>query len=131
MQILAVVLSLSLLAAPLPAGQDDLNKQLYDAVLFNDPAAITALHAKGADVNHEVNGRSLLSWAAQRGNAGVVQALLAGGADPNAVDNMGYTPLMRAIKTRQVDAVQLLLDSGADPGKGDVQGTSVVSITWL
>jgi len=37
-----------------------LNDKLYEAVLYNDPAAVAALLAQGDNVNHKVNDRSVL-----------------------------------------------------------------------
>ena len=39
---------------------------------------------------------------------------IAAGADPNAVDKSGVTPLHRAVRTRCAAAVKVLLDGGAD-----------------
>jgi ankyrin repeat protein len=47
--------------------------------------------------------------------AGTVACLIEAGADPNAMDNSGVTPLHRAIRTRCAAAVKALLEGGADP----------------
>jgi Raf kinase inhibitor-like YbhB/YbcL family protein len=49
------------------------------------------------------------------GEVGVARALVAGGADVNAKDAEGVTPLMRAASAGRGDMVRLLLTSGADP----------------
>jgi truncated hemoglobin YjbI len=68
------------------------------------------LVAAGADVNHPCMP---LHQAARRGNVGVVEALLDGGANIHARDKKGDTPLQRAINCRKKDTVQLLLLRGA------------------
>src|SRR5215472_19160207 len=49
------------------------------------------------------------------GQSQSITALVAGGADPNAIDNNGSTPLHKAIRTRCAAAVETLLNLGADP----------------
>ena len=128
MHLPAVIFSLFLLSSLAFADQKALNQELYDAVLYNDPAAASAALAKGANVNHKVNERSVLGWAAQRGNADVVGALLGGGADPNTVDGVGNTPLMRGIETRHAAVVRQLLEAGADTDRRDTYGRLLVNL---
>ena len=49
-----------------------------------------------------------------RAQARVIRALVEAGADPNAVDKNGVSPLHRAIRTRCSSAVEALIDCGAD-----------------
>ncbi|MBN2446205.1 MAG: ankyrin repeat domain-containing protein, partial [Phycisphaerae bacterium] len=58
-------------------------------------------------------GGSPLHWAA-RGGAEVVELLLARGADPNAADRQGNTPLHFAADSGRADAAIVLLKAGAD-----------------
>ncbi|OBI68253.1 hypothetical protein A5664_11520 [Mycolicibacterium fortuitum] len=51
-----------------------------------------------------------------------VSRLLSEGADVNAVDSQGFTPLLFAAASDSVDVVQLLLDAGADIESADVKG---------
>src|SRR5262249_54001325 len=44
-----------------------------------------------------------------------IRRLLKAGAEVNALDGNGATPLHRAVRTRCAGAVRLLLESGADP----------------
>ena len=67
-------------------------------------------------------GETLLHWAAFCGLVGEVQALLPVGADPNATDDGGNTPLHRAadrgITLRDWRRlVVVLLAAGADPNR--------------
>lgn len=60
-----------------------------------------------------------LHSAAASGNLPQAAKLLASGADPDAPDQEGFSPAMRAVQSRQVEVLELLLQSGA---KVDFQG---------
>jgi truncated hemoglobin YjbI len=79
-------------------------------------AVVATLVQAGANVNmrERVKGCSALHMAARRGNVVVAQALLRCGADIEARDKYGDTPLHRAVKCRQAEMVTFLLASGAD-----------------
>jgi ankyrin repeat protein len=49
------------------------------------------------------------------GDLGPMKALIAAGADPNARDNEGATPLHMAAYASRPKHVQMLLEAGADP----------------
>ena len=92
----------------------DKNTPLMDKVVADDAAGVSALIAKGVDVNARNNyGWTALSHAARAGNAELVELLLAHGADVNARDQSGWTPLMRAAMKGHVEAVKVLLAHGA------------------
>ena len=50
--------------------------------------------------------------------------LLSVGADPNALDRSGVSPLHRAVRTRSCAAVRALLDSGADSRRRNKSGST-------
>jgi hypothetical protein len=50
--------------------------------------------------------------------------LMSIGADPNAVDGAGVTPLHRAVRTRSLPAVRALLDGGANPTQPNRTGST-------
>jgi ankyrin repeat protein len=79
-------------------------------------AVVATLVQAGANVNarERVKGCSALHVAARRGNVLVAQALLECGADIEARDKYGDTPLHRAVKCRQAEMVAFLLATGAD-----------------
>ncbi|XP_069976493.1 myotrophin [Penaeus vannamei] len=56
-----------------------------------------------------------LHVAAGKGHREIVEALLAGGADPNAQDRKGIGPLVMAAKEGHREVVEMLLAGGADP----------------
>jgi Ankyrin repeats (many copies) len=53
---------------------------------------------------------------------------IAAGADPNAVDKSGVTPLHRAVRTRCTAAVKVLLESGADIRRKNKNGSTPMQI---
>src|SRR5204862_2486618 len=55
--------------------------------------------------------------------ADVIEYLTSAGADPNAVDKSGVTPLHRAVRTRSLPAVRALLDGGANPRQPNKSGS--------
>lgn len=52
--------------------------------------------------------------ATWNGHINVVETLIAVGADVNAIDQGGYTPLMIAAQTNDVDMIDLFIEAGAD-----------------
>jgi truncated hemoglobin YjbI len=90
------------------------NAYPYDGAAGAD--VVSALVQAGANVHvrEKVKGCLALHMAARRGNVLVAQALLRHGADIEARDNYGDTPLHRAVKCGQAEMVAFLLASGAD-----------------
>jgi ankyrin repeat protein len=91
----------------------------------------TVLGAEGRVVGDRLraDGKTPLHWAAATRNLKLMQLLLKHGADPNATDRDGLTPLLCAISLESrmdLGAVQLLLDSGADPNVVDKDGMSLL-----
>lgn len=82
------------------------------------------MHRAGADPEFEANKLTELCWAAGKGRAGVVRALIEiGGADPQRVDTEGTNALMCAAYGGHPDAVQVLLDTGRlDPNATSKRG---------
>jgi len=74
------------------------------------PAVVRVLVRAGANVNANsgVTRCTPLHMAARRGNAVVAQALLECGAEANARDSRGQTPLQRALNCRKVEVAALL-----------------------
>lgn len=88
---------------------------------------VRQLIAAGADPNSALNHRrssplhyaadgcpGRANWNADR-QVETIRSLLEAGADFNAPDKNGATPLHRAVRTRCAAAVKCLLEAGADP----------------
>jgi ankyrin repeat protein len=60
-----------------------------------------------------------LHYAALQGDASAVKALLAQGHDPNAFDDVAFTPLHHAANHGHLEVIQLLLNAGADVNAHD------------
>jgi hemoglobin len=89
-------------------------------------AVAETLIQHGADVNvHSgpIQGTPLHT-AARRDNVAVGQVLLAAGADKEARDIKGETPLRRALNCRQPGMMELLLAHGANPEAPDKRGVT-------
>ena len=86
------------------------------AVSRGNPDEVKRLLQKGANPNEAArnDGVTPLSLASVDGNAPVIQALLAAGADPNVTRADGATPLMTAAASGSVEAVRLLVEHGAN-----------------
>jgi ankyrin repeat protein len=106
----------ALSAAPWPKGEyadADTNIPAY----FGLSGRLRAMLDGGASPSRpQGNGAFPLLFAAQNGHMSCVEALLASGADPNAVDEKtGTFPLLMAAQEGYVPCVDVLLASGADP----------------
>jgi ankyrin repeat protein len=88
------------------------------------PALVALLIERGAEVNARSGpGRmTALHMAARRGSVDLAGALLAAGAEIEAKDFKGDTPLRRAVNCGQLGMVRLLMAHGADPLSKDARG---------
>lgn len=77
------------------------------------PALRAALERRPLIDARDTDGRSALMLAVLRGRGEAVDALLAAGADPNAADVHGVTPLHAALNGEQVDIAAALRRAGA------------------
>ncbi len=68
----------------------------------------------------------LLNTAIRDGNQQQIKAMLAKGANINAQDADGTTPLMHAVVNAKADCVKLLLDKGADPNLSNKAGATAL-----
>jgi ankyrin repeat protein len=88
-------------------------------------ANVRARNRRGAEpLHYAADGMpGSLAWnpAAQ---SATIAYLLVAGADPNANDKSGVTPLHRAVRTRCAAAVEALLQGGADPRRKNKTGST-------
>ncbi len=91
-------------------------------------AVVELLLRHGADVNGRsgVGRMTPLHMAARRGTVAIAEVLLASGAEIEAKDTKGETPLRRAVNCCQEGVVRLLLAHGADPLSPDRQGRTAL-----
>jgi ankyrin repeat protein len=94
---------------------------LRAAVIARDTAkCFILIRREGVDVNSRFEGFSswqrewtALHWAALTGDEAMTQMLLNLGADVNARDSEGFTPLLRAVVSDRVLVCKLLIEYGA------------------
>ena len=60
-----------------------------------------------------------------------VRCLIEAGADPNATDKSGVTPLHRAVRARCAAAVSALIRGGADPQRPNRSGSTPLQLATL
>ncbi len=72
----------------------------------------TQLLKSGVTVNPE-RSTEMINTAIRNGMIDIIPALIAAGADINAHDDLGYTPLESAIYSQNIDAALALLQNGA------------------
>jgi len=99
------------------AWSEDGYTPLHFAAFFKQGKVLRELLDRGADIGavaHNDMKVQPLHSAVAAGSMEAVAALLVAGADPNARQEGGYTPLMGAEKSEDNDMVRLLLDHGAE-----------------
>jgi ankyrin repeat protein len=90
------------------------------AALLGAPAALLA-QQRSADTS-----ASALHWAAYRNDLDAVKRLLSEGADPNAVNRFGVTPLHEAATAGNAAMLEALLDAGGDANAAFGEGETVL-----
>jgi ankyrin repeat protein len=97
---------------------------LHYAAFFGSPVALRALVGAGADLEAPSRNEQLapearpLHSAVAAGRVDNAEALLQAGADPNARQHGGFTPLMGAEQSGDFDLAELLIEHGAYAGGG-------------
>jgi Meckel syndrome type 1 protein len=96
------------------AGVLDPAAQLRRAAELGDVPALQALLNKQPVIDaRDAGGRTALMLATLRGRTGAVDVLLSSGADPNAADARGTTPLQAALAGNQPAIAEALRRAGA------------------
>ena len=97
--------------APPTPGVDDL---LYQAVLLEDVAMLKDALGRGANIEYRQQNRTMLGIAAQSPSDVVLKALIESGADVNAIDGIGHSPLMRAVDLGATSNIEALIAAQAN-----------------
>jgi uncharacterized protein len=132
--VVARVLGLILICTAVLADSS-LDSQLVQAARNGETETVKRLIAQGANVNtvHRITGWTPLTAASHWAHPETVGVLLRAGANPNARDLHGGTPLFKAVTLgpytdknellqRKAAVVKLLLAGGADPQQRDQLG---------
>lgn len=119
--------------APLAAVNVDGNSPLNESVLHNQPAALHCLLQHGANVNQvrAVDGRTLMHQACMKGYRGLIPILLQAGADREAKDRFGQTPLDLALAYKNSPVIPELLKAStgsATPDSGAEQAMEAATL---
>jgi ankyrin repeat protein len=117
--------------ADVNAQQVDGSTALHWAVQADDlETADLLLHAGAKPAAANKDGATPLLLASVNGNAGMIEKLLAAGADANApLTQFGDTALMMASRTGRIDAIKVLLDHGANVNAKEKWGDTT-ALMW-
>src|SRR5678815_2972348 len=88
---------------------------IVDAAMRGDRADVLAMIKQGADVNApQGDGVTALHWAARHGDAEMIAALVAAGANARTATSFGaFTPLHLAAERGSAPIVKALLTAGS------------------
>ncbi len=123
--------------ANLNETDEDGRNALMHAVLAedSDPKMVKFLIEAGTDVNtHDGDQKwTALHFAARDQLQDIVQLLLVNGADPNALECFGYTPIGRCLDVSppSLKVIRALLKHGADPNIKNNYGSSPIDTAKL
>jgi Ankyrin repeats (many copies) len=107
-------------------------KKEITQTLIAEGAHVRARNRRAAEPLHAaaVGMPGSQTWNPQA-QAATIVCLIAAGADPNACDKDGATPLHRAVRTRCAEAVRGLLDGGADAERKNKSGSTPMRLAGL
>ncbi len=88
---------------------------LIEGVATENMDAIEDALALGTSANAtDFSGRPILGLAARTGNVELVARLVEAGAEADAVDEIGFSPLMEAVRDNKIDVARYLISLDAD-----------------
>lgn len=87
---------------------------LHCAIKLDSIIMVRWLLARGADIDHKIDGNTALHEAILCNYREIVDILLDHGADPNVEDSLSRTPLYLAVYNEDVEVVSILLDRDAN-----------------
>ena len=120
---------LGLLVLVLTASARGADVPLVDAIKMGDSAMVRRLIADGADPNAgETDGTTALHWAARRDDVEAASLLLEAGADVDAANRYGVTPLLLASENGTA-MVETFLAAGADPNVASPEGETPLMLS--
>jgi ankyrin repeat protein len=102
---------------------------LIDAVKSGDKTAAFALIDKRVDVNvPEPDGTTALHWAVHQNDLELVQRLIRAGANVQAKNDYGATPMAEAAVGANPAVIEALLEAGADAESPNADGQTALMI---
>ena len=130
----AVVLSFLLLiftATAYGASEEKAFEEMIAAIDANSISRVKSLLSKGIKPNLTVDSRAsptFLTHSAYRGHNDIIRALVTAGADLEAVNGDGYTPLMMAVFGGRPETVRLLLGYRVNVNAVGARGETPLSL---
>jgi len=116
-------------------GLTDGNSAVSLATMHEDPwyLMITLKHGGNPNIFNSVKGvtpifQCIKFFEKKHPRLEQLKLLIAAGADLNALDKYGFTPIMQAVMFNRFDMVYLMLESGADPTIKMKSGVSVATM---
>ena len=125
-RLLALIMLCGALALPALPVHADATDDLFKAAWHGTASEVKAALAAGADPGARENslGDTPLHRAARDNvNPAVIKALIEAGADTDAHNRRGFTPLHKAARNSNPSVITALIEGGADPGaRGGIGG---------
>jgi ankyrin repeat protein len=118
----------------MPHPLDKLGRSPLHYAALNADEKLTRAHVLDCDVNlHDKNGWTPLHFAAQSNAVECARILLEAGAEIDAVDAHGNTPLSTAVFNSKGfgDLILLLRSRGADPERKNSHGQTPIGLANL
>ena len=110
-------------------NKEEINRELWNAVINKDIEKTRSMLEKGADVDSRAyGGWTPLIRAVSDGNSEISGLLIERGADVNAKDNSGNPLLFFAFRKEKVKILNLILEKNADVNIKNSEGQPAISV---